>query len=198
MTETTPELIEAEVRQFVANLLRGGYDDVDEIVPNAMDYFAGTYDEELVGDLAERIVPAELEKLTNEQKFWPPVTDYDRLARAFKNLQTQGIVMRENFTCCQTCGMAEIGAEIEAEEGEGLNVSGFGFFHVQDTERVVESGQLYLSFGSVEDRQEASLDTARRIVSALQQEGLNVSWDGTAVKRIEVHLKWQRRVAAAG
>lgn len=49
---------------------------------------------------------------------------------------------RQNFTCCQTCGLAEIDDEIEVVRAEGRPVRGYAFFHQQDTAGAVEGGSL--------------------------------------------------------
>jgi hypothetical protein len=198
MTDTSREEIDAEVRQFVRMLVRAGYEELDEIVACAMEYFTGTWDEELVGGRAERALSEEVESLRNAQLSWPVTTDYDRLVSAFRTLRARGIVARENFTCCQTCGMDEIGAELQTEEEEsGVPVRGFTFFHIQDTERAVEDGGLYLSFGGADDTEAGALHTAAAVVEELSSHGLEAAWDGTSAKRIRVKMAWQRRIAPA-
>ena len=43
-----------------------------------------------------------------DQATWPERTDSDRLTDAFRALDQAGIVAREDFACCQNCGVAEI------------------------------------------------------------------------------------------
>ncbi len=157
------------------------------------------YEEDLPGDPArtraaiERIVREQLDRQRREQAGWPPETDVDRLGRAFAKLEAQGVVCRENFTCCGTCGGAEIGDEMERAKKAGRPVHGYAFFHSQDTERAVEGGGLYLNYGAPADEREPALAVAREIAAAIGAEGLAVEWDGTWERRIHVKLDWRKR-----
>ena len=53
------------------------------------------------------------------QATWPAETDCDRLDKAFADLEQHGIVARQNFSDCGTCGVAEIPAEIDAAKKSG-------------------------------------------------------------------------------
>jgi hypothetical protein len=129
------------------------------------------------------------------QRNWPAVTDCDRLDQAFADLDRSGIVARQNFTCCQNCGHAEIGDEIAAAEESGIRPIGYTFFHWQTTDRVVEDGNLYLYYGAVAGDGAASVRVGRAIVETLERHCLAVEWNGTLDKAIHVRLKWQRRVS---
>ena len=119
--------------------------------------------------------------------------DNDRLDEAFAELDRHGIVARQNFTCCQTCGHTEISYEIiEAEQHRP--VRGYVFFHWQDTESAVRSGYLYLAYGSVSGKESESLVIAQEVVAALRRAGLDVDWDGSVRTRICIRdIEWQRR-----
>jgi hypothetical protein len=55
------------------------------------------------------------------------------------------------FTCCGTCGAAEIGIEMDDfQDLSGREPKGYVFFHQQDTESAVESGSLYISYGAAD------------------------------------------------
>ena len=68
---------------------------------------------------ARRILEDETAAYHHEAAGWPALTDHDRLEQAFAALETQGVVCRQNFTCCGTCGVAEIGDDREIEEIDG-------------------------------------------------------------------------------
>ena len=119
----------------------------------------------------------------------------DCLDQAFAALERSGVVARQNFACCQTCGHAEIGDEI-AEAQEKADVVGYTFYHMQDTERAAEGGGLYLSYGALEQTESALQKVGRSIVEALRKEGLKAEWDGDPKKRIEIRdLLWRRRLS---
>jgi hypothetical protein len=73
-----------------------------------------------------------------------------------------------------------------------VHVRGLTFFHQQDTERAVEGGGIYLSYGGVASGVD-SVEIAREIVAVLAAHGLKPNWDGTTAQRIKVPLNWQRR-----
>lgn len=88
---------------------------------------------------------------------WAGQGDYARVQAAFDDLAGQGIVGRMNFTCCQTCGTAEIDdertprthEEAAADDGYPFHEWGYTFFHQQDAERLAnEPADLYLSYST--------------------------------------------------
>lgn len=167
-------------------------------------------DEDPATDGAERVtasaVPALVRQLwdarTSEQRDWTQATDADRLAAAFAALESDGIVARMNFTCCQTCGFAQIGDEVPA----GRSMRGFVYFHQQDAEGLAEEPALLLlafgalgAFGAGDQAayEAASLDVGHQIVAAVEAAGLAVAWDGTTARRIALpDLRWRKRLPA--
>ena len=98
---------------------------------------------------------------------------------------------RMDFTCCQTCGHAEIDDEL----GPAREERGYTFFHQQDTERIAD-GQLYLAYGAFgpEVTEEA---IAGAVVERLRAEGLAVTWNGETTSRIEVAIgDWRKPLPA--
>lgn len=170
-----------------------GYYTSEEIITNACDYVEG----ELSRDEAERVARERLPGLivahTNDARNWPFLTDCDRLDEAFADLELSGIVTRQNFTCCGTCGVAEIGDEMAAVEAEGIAVRGYSFFHMQDTDSAVDGCGLYLNYGSVEEGEQAALDVGSEIARCLESHGLETQWNGSLNQRIHVKLDWKRR-----
>jgi hypothetical protein len=53
-------------------------------------------------------------------------------------LEEEGIVAREHFTCCGSCGASQIHDEADS------NHFGYVFYHVQETESEQEPGNLYI------------------------------------------------------
>lgn len=114
---------------------------------------------------------------------------------AFANLSRSGIVSRQNFSCCGTCGVAEIGAEIELEQNKGSLVRGYAFYHMQDTESATTGHGLYLHYGSIEGTAETAVTVGREIVAEIAERGLATEWNGRIEDRIRVELDWKRRTA---
>ncbi len=182
-----------EFRDYIRRDYWAGFRGDDEIVDNAKDIMSDEM------DLAEldRIAPALLAEVkaahAEEQKSWPDKTDCDRLDEAFAALEASGIVARQNFTCCGTCGATEIWDEMAEVRDRGGAVRGYAFYHMQDTESAVEGGGLYLGYGATEEGEEPALTIARNIVTGLEAHGLQTHWDGTWGQRIGVSLDWKKR-----
>jgi len=126
-------------------LILPGFTRFDAAVEELTEWVADSEDEpaqdsaiKSAEDVHASTVPALVRQLwdarESEQRNWPDITDADRLAAAFASLESEGIIARMNFTCCQTCGFAEIGDEVP----DGQTMSGFVFFHEQDAERLTE------------------------------------------------------------
>lgn len=129
-----------------------------------------------------------------------PRTDCDRLDDAFSALDRAGVLTRHNFTCCNSCGYAEIWDPIVEREARGQALQGYAFYHRQDTEGVASAdgrGLLYLSFGAVDSDEDDDAERVGRVITeALQAEGLETRWDGKAGRRIGVMLDWRRQPKA--
>lgn len=137
-----------------------------------------------------------------QQEQWSTQEVSTNLDRAFAELNEAGILARQNFTCCGTCGAAEIGGERD----ESRSWRGYLFFHQQDTESLIGTGEVYLSYGvfapedfdeeayeRLSDEQKSAqyeADLQRVIgqeaVPRLESHGLRVEWDGDHRKRILV------------
>ncbi len=133
--------------------------------------------------LAVSAVDIEWEVRLAEQATWTHPGDHARVQAAFDALDAQAVVGRMNFTCCQTCGTAEIAEErtpLPADEmrpgDDAFREWGFVFFHEQDAERLAEEpADLFLNFGTfrwapdtdpilLERAQEGHEDARRQVV----------------------------------
>jgi hypothetical protein len=185
---------EHEVRSFVAKRVAEGFDSEEDIVEDALEYFAEEFEDNLQLSAMARKFAAELmASHLEEESHWSDETDCDRLDHAFDELETLGIVARQNFTCCQTCGHAEIWEEIEQVK-QDFEVKGYVFYHMQDTDRVVEEGRLYLAYGALDNADESTIQVARTVAQTMQKYGFRVDWNGSLDKRICLeNLNWRRR-----
>ncbi|MFV2178588.1 DUF6891 domain-containing protein [Actinomadura sp. LOL_016] len=139
-----------------------------------------------------RVVADEFAAHLADQATWPDDLDTDRLHRAFRELDASGIVARLDHTCCQNCGISEIGDEVAAGDGP----RGYVFAHRQDMEAAVPEGVLTLAYGlfiAGEQPPEAQAEIGREVAAALRRHGLEVDWDGSPRRRIDVPLTWRRR-----
>lgn len=195
-------LTDERITDALSRAAAEGYGTDDEIVEQVTEALVDEYPDD--ADLPARVLrlaPQTFDAREALERSWPVPTDCDRLDRAFERLEQAGVVARQDFTCCQTCGHAEIGYEIE--QARALRtVRGYTFFHHQDTEGAAEGGTLFLAFGAAfpdgtpkEELLSAEAQIAGEIVAALRAEGLAPSWNGEVTRRIELPLEWRRRRA---
>lgn len=92
-----------------------------------------------------------------------------KLNKAFTALRKAGYTAKQNFLCCQSCAWNAL-SDKEAEKAV--------FYHRQDTERMKESGELWLAWSG----------KGKEIVKILKEQGLTVEWEGKKGTRIMVDL----------
>jgi hypothetical protein len=194
MTKESDEDLRGDISVLLTAMVRGAFQPRDQIWLAVDDICEEGADP----DALRAYASTELDRLWSEQRTveasWTDRTDCDRLDQAFEELESSGIVCRQDFTCCGTCGSAEIGAELDEAEERGAKVRGYAFYHQQDTEGAVEGFGLYLSYGAEEEGEAAALVIAREIVAVLQTYGLQPKWNGAWSQRIHVPLVWRRRL----
>lgn len=165
----------------------------DELSDLAAELFADEIDPAVLRYHVQRFGRLLQEERQAEQAHWPIVTDCERLDAAFAALERAGVVCRQHFTCCGSCGAATIWDEMAAAEDAGAKVLGYAFFHAQDTEAAIAGDGLFLSYGAVADGPEAAEAIGRAIVDELEAKGLETAWDGQWTRRIFVAMDWKRR-----
>jgi hypothetical protein len=173
-------------------MIAGGFAPEEEIVELTIEQMQDEQEEEVDESIVRNEVSRLLEDHRRRQAGWPRVTDCDRLIAAFGNLEKRGIICRENFTCCMTCGTSEIGGEMEGAGGE-KKIKGYVFYHMQDLERAADGEGLMLAYGAYDGGKDSGVEIGKVISNEIQSQGLSVNWDGTFDQRIHVVLDWKRR-----
>jgi hypothetical protein len=182
-----------DLREFIAHRVREGFEPAHEIIENAQDWAYDKYERHDLLVEIKRLTAELLAVHRAEQVGWGPTTDCDRLDQAFAALNSQGIVARQDFSCCNNCGFTEIWDEVEEAENQQA-VEGYVFYHLQGTEQAIKTGQLWMAYGCVEDDPEALQRVVNKIVGELRRVGLNASWGGTPGHPIVVEgIAWRRR-----
>jgi hypothetical protein len=173
--------------------------------------WAGTYDAEeiaiIVGEefyspgqvdydwLRARIGEAFRSK-RSEEATWPAVTDCDRLDRVFEGLEAQGILVEQDAGLTKSDGLEIVTKAYEdaKADGEGESIEGYCFYHGQDWEWVMKTGDLWLAFGHFSGDEARGVDIGRRIERAFKAAGFTVEWDGSIESRLLIKgVRWQRR-----
>lgn len=184
-----------DLRSVIDLEVKAGFASRNEIIELALDTLLDDYDYSIdyIVEEATRLTDRLLALHLAQQMTWLDATDCDRLEEAFAELDRHGIVARQNFACCQSCGHAEIWEAIDATT-QFRPVWGYVFFHQQDTDNVVNGNYLYLAYGAVDGRSANSLRIGHEVVAALERAGLRAEWNGDLNKRICIPtLEWQRR-----
>ena len=184
-----------DLHDFIKVQVAVGYATIGEIVEEAVQVFVAdtTADANALRGAALAVADRALSAHVADQANWPDTTDCDRLDTAFAELDRTGIVARQHFSCCGTCGAHEIHDEMDQAEKAGTPPRGYTFFHVQDTEHAVGGDLLYLSYGAVNRDKTASVAVGREVVAVLGLHGLSPAWNGKHAHRIALPLTWQRR-----
>jgi hypothetical protein len=185
-----------DLRSFIAYQMREGFDSAHEIIENAAHYASEQHGRDDLQPTIKQIAAELMAAHRAEEADWEGPTDCDRLDEAFSALNRRGIVARQNFSCCNNCGFEEIWDEVEKAE-KADPVEGYVFYHFQCIERAIESGELPMAYGSVEEDEEALRRVATAVVAELRGAGLSASWEGTAEHPILVKdIVWRRRRSA--
>lgn len=188
--------IQQALHQHISLLVRIGFDSRDDIIAEAVDLFRDDYDKSELEYHAPKITDDLIAAHYAIQQHWTHETDCDKLDEAFAELDRKGIVARQNWTCCQTCGHAEMGYEIDdvRESRTPDAVRGYVFYHQQDSESCVESDKLYLAYGTPNGDEAAAAAIAHEVVAVLRDHKLIVEWNGRIEKRICIkEFHWERR-----
>jgi hypothetical protein len=183
-----------DLHDFVKIQIAAGFAPVAEIIEEASEVFAdASADPRALLDAARAIAERALRDHLTDQAGWPATTDCDRLDAAFADLGRSGIIARQHFSCCGTCGADEIHTEMDQHEKMGQRLRGLTFFHVQDTEHAVAGESLYLSYGVAGGDRDAAVAIGHEVVATLGRHGLSPAWNGKIAHRIALPLRWQRR-----
>jgi hypothetical protein len=181
-------------RERIKSRVAEGFDDEDQISVDVLESVLdeGEFDENFLRERIEAMTAAAIGHHHDEQETWPERTDCDRLDDAFDALEAENIAARQNFSCCSNCGHGEIWGDIE-EETPGRKADGYVFYHMQNTGGAAATGRLFLSYGAYSGEDADILVIGRRIVTALERQGLKTTWSGSSNQCVEVDLVWRRR-----
>ncbi len=91
------------------------------------------------------------------------------LYNAFAELRRSGYFAKMNFSCCRTCGWAEVPDEYEFKAV---------FYSSQDQQDLEETGSCYLSWSG----------DGFEITDIMKDYGIRTEWDGTENARIQIFI----------
>jgi hypothetical protein len=181
----------AELKKAIAAHVAEGFSSRANIVGR----FTEDLDEEEYGEHDEAAVERYVEEAIRahhvKQATWTTPTDCDKLDAAFRSLNRKGIIARQNFSCCSTCGHYEMGLELKGPRRRRM--TGYAFYHIQDTESAVEGGGVYIKFGATSSDRVGNEAVGLKVTDSLTAAGLMHEWNGDPDTAVFVPLKWKKR-----
>ena len=191
-----PSSVEEDVRSAIWKQIVLGHADEATLAFDIADQFSdgpAPVDEDGVRAAVHHLVAV---RRGQQETFGEVVTNLDS---AFATLREPGVIAEQVFSCCNTCGFDEIRGV-----SDGPHWAGFVFFHLQDAEELVETGETYLSYGMFwshyktrmeydamsEDARSAYCEERTRdlvrlvVVPTLREYGLEVDWNEDLNTRI--------------
>jgi hypothetical protein len=177
----------------IRTLVWGGFDDREQIFEAAETHLG---EPELKPDeiawITAEIGRQWTEKRTAEAS-WPAKTDWDRLDAVFSALDDGGIIALHDAGNTQSDSISDASEIWHDRGGENSKIAGFVYYHGQDVERVLETGELYIGYGAFGGDPAASLAVAQRAAAALSAAGFNVVTPTDAKQRILIKgITWQK------
>ena len=112
----------------------------------------------------------------------------DNLNKAFRLMRKQGLLARQNFSCCGNCGGYELTVIAEKLITSGkakTSIRGCCFYHHQDNTSKKAGHSFYLRYGPMDSIKHGfiGLPTAEvglLVCSCLTEAGVKFEWDGKA------------------
>lgn len=182
----------ADLRKWVHSLVWTGEYLADEI-PLLIEDSLGVGDE-VDEDWLEKVIAAEVAKKRAAENKWPKVTDWDRLDRAFRALQEQGVIALHLAGFTQSDGLEEVEDDYKVAGGKKSNYAGHCFYTEQDQEHALAGEGLHIGFGHLSGNNAKGVAVGRLLQTALAAAGLKVEWDGSINSRLLIKsFRWQRR-----
>ena len=145
-------------------------------------------------DWLRDVFAAEVAAKRAAEQTWPAVTDWDRLDRAFRALERQGVIALHMAGFTQSDGLEEVEDDYEEAGGKKSNYTGHCFYTEQDQKNALDGSGMYIGFGHQSGDDAKGIAVGHLLRAALVVEGLNVEWNGTIKSRLFVKgFRWQRR-----
>ncbi|MBP1851633.1 DUF6891 domain-containing protein [Rhizobium halophytocola] len=170
-----------ETPNSVAETIEDEYLDPDDLTPGGRDWLSGEIERQFKAKRAE-------------EAGWPRSTDWDLLEAAFSDLNASGIVALHYAGTTQSDGLSDAAEIYDDLKAQGLDPSGFAFYHAQDVDTAIETHELFIAFGTFAEAQSDAPAIASRIIAALGKHGLHATWSGDPRTRIVIRpMDWRKR-----
>jgi len=188
---TKMDSVKIEMAEDIKDLITSGFYNKEETIDEIKDIFYNEpLDESWINEMAEK----EYNKRLAEQSSWPAVTDFDKLARVFDQLNTSGIIALHKAGNTRQDGEEDTREMHQELAGKGIKTTGYCFYHTQDMDRAIDSHHLFLAFGDFINNDQQGAEIGKKIVELLHQSGFATKWDNSIETRIEIlNINWLKR-----
>ena len=186
-----------EILNDMCHSLKCGFvseSDLVEDTINLLDESYDLYSKEVIRSEVEQCATLSIGKAKAEQMLWPEVTDCDKLDAAFEELDQLGVIAAHNFTCCLSCGRAEMEDLLNDEYNSSSDYWGGCFYHRQATLSAVDYGNLSIAFLTKDMSEDSQCMLGGLITEVCWDYDLKASWDSSIYTRVNVELDWKRRL----
>ena len=174
--------------------IKSGFESLEDIIDNALEAVEDEgWEKEISDEWIRETLTNAYEKHEQKSKAWQRPTDTDKLHAAFDHLCRGKIVALHNAGYTQSDAIYDIQDVWQDLEDEGIKPIGYCYYHGQDLERVIETGELTIGFyGERKNNDKEAIIIGNKVVDALKKQGFEINWDGSASKRIVIeNFNWQ-------
>lgn len=113
---------------------------------------------------------------------------------AFQTMRKAGLLARQNYLCCQTCGgyaMSTAATELIDKGTKKEEIKGCVYYHNQDNERKRDGGNFNLAYGEIDTTKYGDVGMSTKEVGKLVCKILSVfeipyEWNGKESDRITI------------
>jgi hypothetical protein len=187
MTDSLKNEVADEIKNFI---LTGFYNSEETSDAIGDMFYNETLDKAWISAEAQKAYEHRLA----EQSGWPAETDFDRLVKAFDELNTSGIIALHNAGNTSSDSHEDCEDVCDELKTKGKTVKAFCFYHSQDVDGAIATGQLFIGFSAFGGDNAVTVETGKLIMKALIRQGLQPHWNNSPDTRIDIpHFKWQKR-----
>jgi len=115
-------------------------------------------------------------RVHNDYNIYKPI-----ISQLFKNLRKKGILARQNFSCCGSCGSYELFNYIK-----DTDKIGYVFWHHQENKSFKKHGEVFLHFSSKSDDDAETIKIGKTIVEEIIKLNLPYEWNESASECIHI------------
>lgn len=174
--------------------IKSGFESLEEIIDGALEAVEEEgWQREVSEEWIRETLTREYEKNLSQSKTWEKVTDVTKLTDVFDQLCKNKIIAVHNIGYDTSEAIYDIQELWNDLEDEGVEPIGYCYYHGQDLERVIESGELPIGFsGAKANNEKEAIGIGNQVANALKKAGFNIEWNNSASDRISiVDFKWQ-------